>query len=147
MKQFSDLLDIEFTITVAITLQPIVENGAPLIRMICNDSVLFDNQLWQEQTWTHAVKLLDHIDLCIELHDKTYSEAHETAVIIKSMMIDRFEIVPSWTHLATYQNDQNNRNPTAYLGFNGVWQFKIDEPFYRWHHRVTGQGWLLEPTT
>lgn len=30
--------------------------------------------------------------------------------------------------------------------WNGTtWIMKLHEPFYRWRHRVTGQGWLLEP--
>lgn len=28
-----------------------------------------------------------------------------------------------------------------------IWRIRHDEPFYRWRHRVTGQGWLLEPIT
>lgn len=27
----------------------------------------------------------------------------------------------------------------------GMWRITLHEPFYRWRHRVTGQGWLLEP--
>jgi hypothetical protein len=49
------------------------------------------------------------------------------------------------SHLATYKNDQNVTQPTNYLGFNGTWNLKINEPFYRWRHNITGQGWLLEP--
>ena len=30
-----------------------------------------------------------------------------------------------------------------YLAVNGV--LVIDEPFYCWYHRVSGQGWLLVP--
>lgn len=26
-----------------------------------------------------------------------------------------------------------------------MWRMTLHEPFYRWRHRVTGQGWLLEP--
>lgn len=28
---------------------------------------------------------------------------------------------------------------------NGIWRIKHNESFYRWRHRITGQGWLLEP--
>lgn len=28
-----------------------------------------------------------------------------------------------------------------------IWRIHQNEPFYRWCHRVTGQGWLLEPIT
>lgn len=33
------------------------------------------------------------------------------------------------------------------LGYQhmGMWRITLHEPFYRWRHRVTGQGWLLEP--
>jgi hypothetical protein len=30
-----------------------------------------------------------------------------------------------------------------YLAVNG--RLTISEPFYRWYHRVSGQGWLLTP--
>jgi hypothetical protein len=30
-----------------------------------------------------------------------------------------------------------------YLAVNG--RLTIPEPFYRWYHRVSGQGWLLTP--
>lgn len=26
-----------------------------------------------------------------------------------------------------------------------LWRIKLSEPFYRWRHRKTGQGWLLFP--
>jgi hypothetical protein len=62
-------------------------------------------------------------------------------------VIEGFEIMPSQTHLATYRNERNITNPTSSLEFNGIWQIKIDEPFYNWRHRITGQGYLLEPIT
>ena len=41
--------------------------------------------------------------------------------------IDDIEILPRYRHLAV----------------NGT--LEIDEPFYCWLHRVSGQGWLLAP--
>lgn len=41
--------------------------------------------------------------------------------------IDNVEILPKYRYLA---HDQN---------------LSINEPFYRWYHRVSGQGWLLTP--
>lgn len=43
------------------------------------------------------------------------------------VIIDGIEILPRYDYLAD----------------NGV--LSIQEPFYRWLHQVTGQGWLLEP--
>lgn len=41
--------------------------------------------------------------------------------------IDGFEILPKYRHLVVEN------------------QLTICEPFYCWYHRVSGQGWLLEP--
>lgn len=147
MNVFSDLLAIEYRISVRITLCPIMQNGAPCVRTICNDRMLFQGHLLKEQTLATTVDLLEPIDLSIELSSKKYCAEKETAVIIKSVMIDDFDIVPAWTHLAAYKNDKDNTDPTSYLGFNGIWQLAISEPFYLWRHRITGQGWLLEPIT
>ena len=78
---------------------------------------------------------------------KQYDQYRETAVIIDQLAIDGFDIIPTWTQLATYHNDHDSRGPTAYLGFNGTWRLQIDRPFYQWRHAVTGLGWLLAPTS
>ena len=93
----------------------------------------------------HKIELLETLDIKIQLYDKDYKKFQKVAVILKSLKIDFFEIIPQWTHLAIYKNDQSITQPTNYLGFNGTWNLKINEPFYRWKHRITGQGWLLEP--
>jgi len=147
MKQFSDLLDTRFLLSVQIVLVPIAYNGAPWCTISCNNTVLMDNHLLEKKQWTISIDVLDHIDISIGMQDKIYSAEKETAIVIESITIDEFEIVPSWTHLAEYTNERNFIGPTSYLGFNGTWKLSIPEPFYRWKHRVTGQGWLLYPTT
>jgi hypothetical protein len=44
-----------------------------------------------------------------------------------TVTIDEIEILPKY----------------RYLACNGV--LAIPEPFYRWYHRISGQGWLLNP--
>jgi len=44
-----------------------------------------------------------------------------------SVTVDGIEILPKYQHLAV----------------NG--KLTITEPFYRWYHEVSGQGWLLKP--
>ena len=71
-------------------------------------------------------------DLCLDvvvngaqlsagLHDCLSFNATDTVTI------DGIEVLPKY----------------SYLVDNGV--LTIPEPFYRWYHRVSGQGWLLEP--
>ena len=145
MKTFSDLLAIDPKIDLCIELEPVSHNGCPEFWISVNDNVI------RQGTLTHSIKehcqfnLLDRIKLEIGMKQKKYSVEKETAIIIRSINIDGFELVPNWTHLATYQNDHDNGLPTSYLGFNGTWTLDISQPFYRWRHHVTGQGWLLEP--
>jgi hypothetical protein len=106
-----------------------------------------DDHLSEKKQWIISVDVLDHIDISIGMRDKIYSAEKETAILIDSIKIDGFEIVPSWTQLAEYINERNFTGPTSYLGFNGTWRLSIQEPFYQWKHRITGQGWLLHPTT
>ena len=44
-----------------------------------------------------------------------------------AVTVDDIEILPRYQHLAV----------------DG--KLTIPEPFYRWYHRVSGQGWLLKP--
>lgn len=78
--------------------------------------------------------------------NKNYSADSETAVLIDSITIDNFELIPNYIHLSEYQSERGLQGPSFYLGINGNWVFDIKKPFYQWRHDVTGQGWLLTPT-
>ena len=58
---------------------------------------------------------------------------HPQAIIIKSITLDGYEIMPIYQNLAT--------PPTGYLDVSGTWTFKIPS-FYPWYHELTGQGWI-----
>ena len=143
MTVFSELLATEHSLTIKIQLSPIVDNGVPICAVRINDSVEYYGQLLDSITLVKQLSLLEIFDIKISMLDKRYSEERETAIIIKSILIDDFEIVPYYTHLAKYNNDHNYNLATSYLGFDGTWQLSIDRPFYQWQHQATNQGWLL----
>jgi hypothetical protein len=146
MKNFLDQLDIEqHYITVTVKLQVIGNNGFPGASIRVNQNVVEYIQLLTTVKHQFKVGLKDSIEIEISLIGKEYSQTQETAVIIESVDIDGFEIVPNWTHLAVYNSERGPQGPTSYLGINGSWKLTIDRPFYQWRHLVTGQGWLLEP--
>ena len=89
--------------------------------------------------------LLEPIKITITLYGKNYLEDSSSALVIDSLCLDGFDIVPNWTQLASYNNDKNDNQPTNHLGFNGHWTLDIDQPFYLWKHSITGQGWLFQP--
>jgi len=57
-----------------------------------------------------------------------------SAVEIVSVTVNDKKFLPIYLHLATPQ--------TSYINFTGLWEFKIDRPFYPWYHDITGQGWI-----
>lgn len=147
MKTFYDLLDTDFKIEIKLALCVRVDNGIPQCRVRINDQILHDSTIDRRLAWQCQRDLLEPLDIEIVMWGKQYDQHRETAVIIDQLTIEGLEIVPGWTHLATYQNDHDCQEPTAYLGFNGTWRLQVDQPFYQWCHTVTGQGWLLTPCT
>ena len=57
----------------------------------------------------------------VDLHDCLMFDADATVTV------DSIEVLPKYSYLAT----------------DGL--VAINEPFYCWYHRVSGQGWLLTP--
>ena len=144
MKNFYDQQDIN-NLEIGIVLTPTQEKDSPNIVLKINTATLFEGVLVKRMIFQHQTSLTDTLKISLELKNKNYKTSSGTGVFIDSLEIDNFNIVPGWTHLATYSNDSNVVDPTNFLGFNGTWILDISEPFYRWQHRITGQGWLLKP--
>jgi hypothetical protein len=145
MKNFYELLDIKKEVDITLTVKPVMDTQFPKIKININEELLHDDIVKEIMTMKYKTELLKNLNIKIELYDKDYKKFKNLAIIIESLKIDFFEIIPHWTHLITYENDQNFAQPTNHLGFNGTWSLQINEPFYRWKHKITGQGWLLEP--
>jgi len=145
MKNFYELLDTKKQIDICLKLSPADVTHTPDTKININERSYFNGKLLEQTSFTHNVELLENIDIKIELSNKNYKITSGKAIVIESLKIDEFELIPKWTQLATYKNDQDISQPTNYLGFNGIWNLKIDEPFYRWKHKINGHGWLLEP--
>lgn len=132
-------------INVKLDLSVINDNGNPTVIVIINNRALFEGTMSQPTSISASIKLTELLDISISMQDKQYSANCETAVLINSLSVDGIELAHKYSHVAVYENDHQNNNPTAYLGFNGTWKFQLDQPFYRWLHQVTGQGWLIDP--
>jgi len=143
MKNFYDQQDTNLNIRVM--LSPIKDKDFPDILLKINTVVLHEGTLTESTVFKHQWPLMDIFKISLELKNKNYKSSSKTAISIDSLKIDEFDIVPNWTQLAIYHNDSNVTAPTNYLGFNGTWSLEITESFYRWQHKITGQGWLLKP--
>jgi hypothetical protein len=74
--------------------------------------------------------LATELHLAVALNNITYSVGWDMPLEFNSndlVTIDGEEILPKY----------------QYLAVDG--KLTIPEPFYRWYHRVSGQGWLLTP--
>lgn len=56
------------------------------------------------------------------------------AIEITSITVNDKQVLPLYQHLGS--------PATAFIGSNVPWVFKIDQPFYRWYHHISGQGWI-----
>ncbi len=115
MNSFSELLDTEISLTVRIAIWPPQAPGHATVRV--NDSQVFAGTVDQPIVINHSVDLLG--DLNIEVCG---------SVDLQSVTVDGFEM---WPTFGWQQGDCKN--------------IHVGQPFYRWHHQVTGQGWLLQP--
>jgi hypothetical protein len=145
MNNFSELLATEVDLPVMIVLEPVFDTQPPHTVITVAQQVLFSGQLTQPVTLSCCVDLLTQFEISIELINKNNYKDYTSAVVIAQLSIDSHDLVPQWSHLAHYSNDGNYNLPTTHLGFNGTWKLTINEPFYHWWHRATGQGWLLTP--
>lgn len=138
MNTFSDLQAIDLEL--ALWVQPM---GNPLLKISINDDVVYHGNLAHLLEIRRQLPLLQPFAVTVELLDKDYHSNQETAVVIKQLTVDGFELIPQWNHLSTYDNDHQNDTPTHYLGFVGTWCLKVDRPFYQWYHLASNQGMLL----
>ncbi len=132
-------------IKVSITLSPENVETPPNVGLTINHFLLFYGSLAENKSFEIKVGLLDSIDLQVILRDKDYNTMSSQAVFIDRLLIDDFDVIPLYTQYANYNNDKNFKETTNFLGYNGIWTLRIDEPFYQWRHKITGQGWLLTP--
>jgi hypothetical protein len=140
MKTYSDLTDIDTRLHLVIELTTV---GIPTVDVNINSKKYHYSELSAPVVIEDYLPLLDTIDIGVVLSNKHYTLEYETAVTIIRLCIDDIELIPRYDHLADYVNDHHNKTPTHYLGFNGKWTLTIDQPFYRWLHCHSGQGWLL----
>jgi hypothetical protein len=59
-------------------------------------------------------------------------EVQKGAVEIEKITINDKEVLPLYLHLAEPK--------TSWI--TDTWCFEINQPFYPWYHKITGQGWI-----
>lgn len=145
MKNFSELLVTDPEIKVELVLGSIIDNGVPHVDLWAQGRRLWKGDLYKDLEFETRMPLMQLVDIQIGMTGKVYSTQRETAVIIRKLALDGFNLVPNHAQATWYDTDQGVQLANFYLGFNGVWRLQLPEPFYRWRHRATDQGWLLLP--
>lgn len=145
MKNFLNLLGTNIQIPIHLTVKPLLENGVPRCNIKINNQKVFEGRLDDVKFLEHNVGLLDSISISIKLYGKIYNSEKETAILVQSLKIDHKELTSLTTSPISYSKDQDNDYVGFYLGFNGLWQYNLNKPFYQWYHIASDQGWLFEP--
>lgn len=145
MKNFSELLATNLSIDLELVLRPVIDNGAPYVDVVIDGKQIYSHAMVKSTVFRVSTLLLNPLDISITLSGKQYSVEQETAVVIESLKVDGFDLVPRYLAQVKYAHEQGQGPAGAYIGFNGLWQLKHMIPFYQWKHTATGQGWLLTP--
>jgi hypothetical protein len=145
MKNFSELLATNLSIDIELVLRPVIDNGAPHVEVVIDGKQIYSHVMLKSTVFCVSTLLLNPVDISITMSGKQYSVEQETAVVIESLKVDGFDLVPRYLDQVQYAHDQGQGPAGAYIGFNGHWQLKHESPFYQWKHTATGQGWLLTP--
>jgi hypothetical protein len=145
MHNYLKTLDTNQLLKAKIKFKPVIDNGLPHLTVECNGVRKYNNELGHTLAVYVNFGILESFALSIAMAGKEYSSEKETAIVIEEFVIEGVDVIP-YLNQAVYVNDRNYNGSTSnYIGFNGIWEFKIDEPFYHWLHKITGQGWLLTP--
>lgn len=112
----------------------VTHDAVPCIIKINSQTMFEDDasgqtRLVAEHHLGFQLPLTEPIDISIQLINRQHPDAVEAKLVI-----DGYEILPKYQHLASPQ--------TCYIDSNELWQLKIDN-FYPWYHEVTGQGWII----
>ena len=145
MKNFSDLLGIDPAIDINIHVSPCCDRGSQTCGVSVNGEMLYQERLSDSQNLFCRVSLMEPIKIEISMQGQLCATHGQTGVRLDRISIDGFDIMPQWTHLISYRNNQLRVDHAGCADHNAVWILDIPEPFYRWRHRISGQGWLLEP--
>jgi hypothetical protein len=94
MNTFSDLQAIDLEL--ALWVQPM---GNPLLKISINDDVVYHGNLAHLLEIRRQLPLLQPFAVTVELLDKDYHSNQETAVVIKQLTVDGFELIPQWNHV------------------------------------------------
>lgn len=125
MNTFSDLLDTNPKLNVRVT---VTRHGRTVDLITLNYTRLLKDKNFV------TVDLLSPIKLTVDLLD--FDEGLSGIEI--SLSINGLEVLPKYQHLSS--------NSKSYIDQLGLWEFNIPGPFYMWYHKISGQGWLLNPT-
>lgn len=122
IKTFSDTLVIKPKLDVTIT---VVYHGYILGR------VEFNGQPCYEGVNHFQIGLRDPMSL--DSNIIKYVEG-SSAIEITEFTVNGYNVIPKYQHLSSSGN--------AYHDWIGLWHMEINDPFYPWYHRVSGQGWV-----
>lgn len=148
MKNFYEAMDIDCSRAIKVTAgwkHIVAPNQTFRVRAHLNDRLIFDD-FAKDALFQAELPLLENIKVRIELSGKDPNriEPGTDLALLVFLSINGFSVLPEHQELSFYMSDSEEViSPTHYLGYNGVWTFDIDEPFYRWLHKTQPWGFTL----
>ena len=122
MNNFSNITDINPDRKLLVKLDT-VEHGTVQYRLRINGHLVLDD----------SIEMYLNLFSPINLHCFIVPSDENSALEIKSLSVNGFDVLPRYMHLASA--------PTLWLT-EGEWSFSSTGPFYPWYHEISGQGFI-----
>jgi len=144
MLTYLELQAIDYSPLVEIKLSPLVGGDWPLVSVYINHAPVMMQRVWETMTVRHytAARSKFYITIMVEDYDVP-SRSHNlfaTGIDFEGIWVDGQEVT-AWV----LQNSNMKLTTPNQITAGSRWEFDSVVPFYHWLHKVSGQGWLLQP--
>lgn len=144
MLTYLELRDIDYTPLVEIKLSPLVGGNFPLVSVYINHTPVMMQRLCETLTVRHFIQDPTKFYITIMVEDPdSHTTSHnlfDTGIDFQAIWVDGQEVT-DWV----LQNSNMKFSTPNHILVGSRWEFDTVISFYHWWHRVTGQGWLLQP--
>jgi len=144
MLTYLELQAIDYAPLVEIKMSPLVGGDWPLVSVYINHTPVMMQRVWETMTVRHYAEARSkfYITVMVENYDvpKRSHDLFATGIDFEGIWVDGQEVT-AWV----LQHSNMKLSMPNQINSGSRWEFDSVVPFYHWLHKVSGQGWLLQP--
>jgi hypothetical protein len=144
MLTYSELQAIDYSPLVEIKMSPLMGGDWPLVSVYINHTPVMMQRVYETMTVRHYAAAQSKFYITIMVEDPDTPAANHnlfaTGIDFEGIWVDGQEVT-AWV----LQHSNMKLITPNQITAGSRWEFDSVVPFYHWLHKVSGQGWLLQP--